>query len=78
MELKQLRSFAAVVKWGSFTRAAEVLYLSQPTISAHIRQLEEELHTKLILRTTKNLTVTPTGKEIYQYAGNILELQSWA
>lgn len=74
MELKQLRSFAAVVKWGSFTRAAEVLYLSQPTISAHIRQLEEELHTKLILRTTKNLTVTPKGKEIYQYAGNILEL----
>ena len=42
MELKQLQSFCAVVQYRSFTRAAEKLYLSQPTVSTHIRQLEEE------------------------------------
>ena len=74
MEFKQLRSFAAVVEWGSFTKAAEALYLSQPTISAHIRQLEEELHTRLILRATRSLSVTPKGREIYEYAQTILDL----
>ena len=43
MELKHLRSFVAVVRYGSFTRAAEKLYLSQPAVSAHVQALEEEL-----------------------------------
>ena len=76
MELKQLQSFVTVATWGSFTRAAELLYLSQPTISAHIRQLEEELHTRLISRTTKTVELTPKGKEVYEYAVNILELRN--
>ena len=42
MEFKQLQSFVAVVDYGSFTRASEKLFISQPTISTHIRQLEEE------------------------------------
>lgn len=75
MEFKQLQSFAAVVQYNSFTKAAEVLYLSQPTISTHIRQLEEELNTRLALRTTKNIEITPKGKELYEYAVNILELR---
>ena len=44
MDFKQLRSFVAVVDCGSFTKAAARLYTSQPTVSAHIRQLEDELH----------------------------------
>ena len=52
MEFKQLESFAAVVRLQSFTRAAEQLYISQPTISTHIRALEEELNIRLIMRTT--------------------------
>lgn len=75
MEFKQLRSFTAVVRYGSFTKAAEHLFLSQPTISSHIRQLEEELGKRLILRTTKSLEVTPKGQEVYEYAVRILELQ---
>lgn len=75
MELKQLRSFAAVVRYGSFTRAAENTYLSQPTISTHIRALEEELNTQLLLRDTKNLRVTPRGQELYECACRMLELQ---
>ena len=47
MEFKQLEAFVAVVDYGSFSEAARKLYLTQPTISAHVRSLEEELHTKL-------------------------------
>ena len=75
MELKQLRSFATVVESRSFTKAAEKLYTSQPTISTHIRQLEEQLHSRLIVRTTKSIEVTPRGWELYECAAHILELQ---
>ena len=75
MDLKQLQSFSAVVQYRSFTRAAEVLYLSQPTISTHIRLLEEELHTCLILRTKRSVEITPRGLEFYQCARSILDLR---
>ena len=75
MEFKQLQSFAAVVKHQSFTKAAERLYLSQPTVSTHIRMLEEELHATLIVRTTKSIEVTPRGKELYECAVTILGLR---
>ena len=75
MELKQLDSFTAVVRLGSFTKAAETLYLSQPTISTHIRALEEELNTRLIRRTTKSIEVTAEGQKVYEYAVNILQLR---
>lgn len=75
MELKQLRSFAAVVRYESFTEASERLHLSQPTVSAHVRALEEELGRRLILRTTKRLEVTPLGREVFRRAEDILELE---
>ena len=75
MELKHLRSFVAVVRYGSFTRAAEKLYLSQPAVSAHVQALEEELGRRLIIRTTKSLEVTPKGQTVCRLAGSILELQ---
>lgn len=75
MDFKQLQSFAAVVKHQSFTRAAEKLFLSQPTISAHVSSLEEELGKRLILRTTKNIELTPKGQEVYDYAVRILGLR---
>ena len=75
MDFKQLRSFVAVADCGSFTQAAAHLYTSQPTISAHIRQLEEELQQRLFLRTTKSLSITPHGRELYDYAVQVLSLQ---
>lgn len=75
MDFKQLESFTAVVKYQSFTKAAEVLYISQPTISTHVRMLEEELHSRLIVRTTKNIEVTPRGWELFECASNILGLR---
>lgn len=75
MEFKQLQSFVEVVKQQSFTKAAENLFVSQPTISAHISQLEEELNKRLILRTTKSIELTPKGKEVYDYAVRILGMR---
>ena len=75
MEMKQLRSYIAVVDYGSFTKAAEKTYTSQPTISAHIKAMEEELGVQLIARDTKNLRVTEKGRELYDCACGILALQ---
>lgn len=83
MELRQLQSLVAVVKYRSFTKAAEMLYISQPTISTHIRMLEEELEYRLIIRNTKSIQVTPRGMELYECACKMLALkdglmQRWA
>ena len=74
MDFKQLKSFVAVVEYRNFSKAANKLYISQPTISTHLRLLEEELNTRLILRTTKSIEVTEKGWELYKYADKILEL----
>lgn len=76
MEFKQLEAFVAVVDYGSFSEAARKLYLTQPTISAHVRSLEEELHTKLILRTTKKATITTRGYQLYDSAVRMLEIRN--
>lgn len=76
MEFKQLEAFVAVVDYGSFSEAARKLYLTQPTISTHIRSLEEELHTRLIIRTTKKLTITPKGYQLYDSAVRMLDIRN--
>ena len=75
MDFKQLASFVEVVECGSFTKAAERLYISQPTVSAHIHQLEEELQSRLIIRTTKSIEITPRGQETYESARSMLKLR---
>ena len=75
MDFKQLKSFAAVVEYQNFSKAAERLHIAQPTISTHVRMLEEELNTRLILRTTKSLEITPQGWDAYRYAVKILDLK---
>ena len=76
MDFKQLEAFAAVVDYGSFSEAARRLYLTQPTISAHIRALENELKVKLIIRTTKKLTITTQGYQLYDSAVRILHIRN--
>ena len=75
MELRQLQSLVAVIRYQSFTKAAEELYISQPTISTHIRMLEEEFQTRLIIRTTKSIQVTEHGMELYECACKMLALK---
>lgn len=76
MEFKQLEAFVSVVDYGSFSEAARRLYLTQPTISAHIRSLEDELHMKLIIRTTKKTTVTAKGYQLYDSAVRMLDIRN--
>lgn len=75
MDFRQLKSFSEVVRQGSFTRAAETLYISQPTISLHIRELEKELGVSLIHRSTRSIELTDKGREIFEYAEGILTLR---
>lgn len=75
MDFKQLSAFVTVVELRSFSKAAERLYLSQPTISAQIRNLEAELKTPLLARTTKTVRLTSAGQEVYEYACGILTIQ---
>ena len=76
MEFKQLEAFVAVVDYERFSEAARRLYLTQPTISAHIRSLEDELHMKLIIRTKKKTTVTAKGYQLYDSAVRMLDIRN--
>lgn len=74
MDFKQLRSFVAVIRYGSFTMAASKLRVSQPTVSTHIRQLEEELGTPLVLRNAKRVELTASGYKMYDQAVSMLTM----
>lgn len=82
MDFKQLESYISCVKYKSLTIASEKIGIAQPTISIHLKNLEEELKTKLINRSAKYFEVTPKGKEFYAFAQNVLKeksdlLHSW-
>jgi DNA-binding transcriptional LysR family regulator len=72
MELYQLKTFVVVAEEGHLTRAAERLHASQPTISAHIKALEEELETRLFIRTPKGMQLTEAGSRLRDKAGEVL------
>lgn len=63
MNLKQLEAFVQVAEGGSFSKAARELYLTQPTISAHISSLEKELNVRLFVRNTKEVSLSDNGKD---------------
>ena len=68
MELTSLRQFIAVARAGHMTRAAQGLGLSQPTVSAAMRKLEEELGTELMHRTARGVVLTDAGAAFLQHA----------
>lgn len=78
MDIKQLEAFVYVVETCSFSRAGELLHLTQPTISSHILSLERELNIKLIVRTTKETYPSEAGKLLYDYAKEILIMRESA
>lgn len=75
MDIKELEAFVYVVENCSFSRAAELLHLTQPTISSHISALERKLNIKLIVRTTKETYPSDAGKLLYRYAKEILQVR---
>ena len=66
--LKQMRAFCQVVRSGNITKAAERLFLSQPSVTLQIQALERELGVKLFERRGPNLTLTPNGESLYTLA----------
>lgn len=75
MNLKQLEAFVQVAEGKSFSKAAKELFLTQPTISAHIASLERELNARLFVRNTKEVSLSEDGKDLYRYAKQIIDLQ---
>ena len=75
MNLKQLEAFVQVAEGGSFSKAARELYLTQPTIRAHISSLEKELNVRLFVRNTKEVSLSDNGKDLYKYAKQMVDLQ---
>ncbi len=78
MDMRKLDAFCKVVELKSFTRTAEAMLLSQPTVSEHIRSLERELDLKLVDRLGREVKPTPAGRLLYGYAQKILQLQEEA
>ena len=75
MNLKQLEAFVEVAEGGSFSKAAKNLYLTQPTISAHISALEKELEVRLFVRNTKEVSLSVEGQTLYKYASQMVDLE---
>ncbi|MDA8442952.1 MAG: LysR substrate-binding domain-containing protein [Peptococcaceae bacterium] len=78
MLLDPLKIFLTVAEEKSFSRAADELYLSQPGVSSQIRNLENELGTRLISRSSKHVELTPSGEIMYRYAQDLLRLYNLA
>ena len=70
---KQLRAFVATVKLGTLTRAAESLYLSQPSISLQLQALERELGVTLMERSRRRINLTDAGEALYELARPLVE-----
>ena len=73
MELYHLRTFITVAAEQNLTRAAQKLFTSPPSVSAHIKALEEELHVVLFTRTPKGMTLTSAGEALKEKAVHILD-----
>src|SRR6056297_2207223 len=78
MDFKQLEAFVAIAKHKSFSKAAESLYITQPTISTHIKNLEYELNATLINRSSKKIHLTEAGAILHKYAVDILNKRDYA
>ena len=71
IDLNLYRTFYAVAKSGSFMKASEILYISQPAISAAIKRLEEQLNLQLFKRNSKGIQLTEHGSELFFYVESI-------
>lgn len=78
MDLWQLKVFCKVIELKSFSKAGSAVYLSQPTVSSHIKDLEEGVGCKLIDRLPKEAVPTKAGELLYGYAKRLLDLRDEA
>lgn len=78
LDLHKLRIFATIVRLMSFTKAAEHLHMTQPTVSQQLAMLEAQFGTPLIERDTRRLRLTPAGETLLPYAEKLLALSGEA
>ena len=78
MTLRHLKIFLSIYETGSTTAAAEQLFISQPTVSVALRELEEHYGVRMFERYAKHLYVTPAGQQMYQYARHLVSLMEEA
>ena len=78
MNLEQIKSFVCVVKNRSFSLAAKEIFVTQPTISMHIKTLESEIGGQLLVRSTKDIVLSDTGIIFYPYAVKMLKAEEEA
>jgi LysR family transcriptional regulator, nitrogen assimilation regulatory protein len=72
MDIRQLRYFVAITESGSFSQAAQKLFVSQPSLSQQIAGLETELKTQLLLRSAQGVAPTPAGSLLYRRSKELL------
>jgi LysR family transcriptional regulator, regulator of the ytmI operon len=72
MDTSQLETFLAIIEYKNYSKAAEFLNVTQPTVTARIKNLENELNCKLFDREGKNVTLSTEGKVFVEYATGIL------
>lgn len=73
MKLAQLRQLLALQEYGTFSRAAQALYISQPSLSTSVQKLEEELGVQLIFRGRRGVLFTPVGLAVLEQTRNALQ-----
>jgi len=78
LDFHRLEAFVAVAAQRSFSRAAAQLFLSQPTVSAHVKSLEKELGVALFDRGKQEFSLTSAGEALYRYAKDLLDLRTRA
>src|SRR4249920_3343202 len=78
LDTDQLRSFAAIVDTGSFTRAAERVHKTQSAVSMQIRRLEEQLGRPLFVKHGRGVRLTDDGEKLIEYARQMLQIEAAA
>ncbi|UKS30472.1 LysR family transcriptional regulator [Paenibacillus sp. HWE-109] len=73
MNIENIEAFVYVIHFNSFNKAADALFLSQPSVTARIQSLERELNTLLFEREGRNFSITDKGKQFLPYAQQILQ-----
>src|SRR5437764_5527142 len=74
INFRQLEVFRAVAETCSFTRASQNLFISQSTVSQHIRELEESLNVQLFDRNRRNVALTVAGENLLEHGRNIFQM----
>ena len=73
MNIQQCRYVVAIAKAGSFSEAAKQLYVTQPSLSSAVKDLEEELAVQLFIRSKSGVNLTEEGVDFLVYANRILD-----